>query len=690
MQKRVKWIFVFLLSLLIFPLNGQVMVSTITESFAASGGVSIDAEGYLYVADFGAQLSNANGQTITRVDPADGSLSTFASGFSGASGNAFDSQGNLFQSNIAGGFISKVDPSGNVSFFTSTNIIGPVGIAIDANDNVFVANCGGNTIARITPDGATSTVFATSNLLNCPNGLTIDENNNLYTCNFSDGNVLKIDPAGNVSILTSISGANNGHLTYHNGYLFVVDRGGNRIYRVNATTGQQILVAGNGACGKADGPALEATFSFPNGIKATPSGDTLYVNDAVPLCNANLNPIVIRMITGVNSLPAEERSSLVHATGNLAMGVFNDGALGAQQSPPFAGPGVTWRGVNGAFTGGPICAQLPTSNGLMGSFGISNDILNVASNYAAGFNSDGNFDQIATANLHDYGAPTPFGVDIIQKSYSNTGDDFVFIRYGYVNKSAATLSDFYMGMLIDWDLTPQAVTDLGGYAPERHLVYNYESTGANPYYYGIAALDTVSGMMTTPDPIGVNARLQSFVRISSIDTNPIGPPGDFRSWIGTGPAEIAPGDTFWTTFAILAGDDLQDIREHADMASQKAFALGWTNTVTGIEDAPISAGEIREFALEGNYPNPFNPSTSIRYQLAEIADVTLKVFNLLGQEVATLVRERQSAGAKTVSWDGRDYLGNPAASGVYIYRMTARSDAKGAFFSDSRKMVLMK
>jgi hypothetical protein len=75
--------------------------------------------------------------------------------------------------------------------------------------------------------------------------------------------------------------------------------------------------------------------------------------------------------------------------------------------------------------------------------------------------------------------------------------------------------------------------------------------------------------------------------------------------------------------------------------------------------------------LDGNYPNPFNPSTTIRYELGESAQVTLKVFNTLGEEVATLVGEFQDAGYKSATWNGRNTSGSPVASGIYIYRLTA-------------------
>ncbi len=90
------------------------------------------------------------------------------------------------------------------------------------------------------------------------------------------------------------------------------------------------------------------------------------------------------------------------------------------------------------------------------------------------------------------------------------------------------------------------------------------------------------------------------------------------------------------------------------------------------------------YALGGNFPNPFNPETQIHYQLPEAADVSLVVYNLLGQEVRVLVQERQDAGFCRVVWDGRDALGRSVSSGVYLTRM-----ASGGF-SSVRKMLMLK
>jgi hypothetical protein len=86
-----------------------------------------------------------------------------------------------------------------------------------------------------------------------------------------------------------------------------------------------------------------------------------------------------------------------------------------------------------------------------------------------------------------------------------------------------------------------------------------------------------------------------------------------------------------------------------------------------------------EFALEQNYPNPFNPATEIRYQIPEAGHVQIRVYDILGKVVATLVDEQKNAGIYNVFWDA----GN-LASGVYVYTMQAGS------FVQTKKLILMK
>ncbi len=91
-----------------------------------------------------------------------------------------------------------------------------------------------------------------------------------------------------------------------------------------------------------------------------------------------------------------------------------------------------------------------------------------------------------------------------------------------------------------------------------------------------------------------------------------------------------------------------------------------------------------EFSLSQNYPNPFNPTTQIRFSIPVTSAVELKIFDILGREVATLLKGEHNPGVYTVEWNGRNNYGAPVSSGIYIYRITAGK------FVQSKKMMMVK
>ena len=96
------------------------------------------------------------------------------------------------------------------------------------------------------------------------------------------------------------------------------------------------------------------------------------------------------------------------------------------------------------------------------------------------------------------------------------------------------------------------------------------------------------------------------------------------------------------------------------------------------------------FSLDQNYPNPFNPTTQIEYALPVDGHVKLTVYDLLGQEVRSLVSGQDlSAGYHNIMWDARDNRGLTVSAGVYIYRLASRGE-DGQKFSRTKKMVLLK
>jgi flagellar hook assembly protein FlgD len=90
------------------------------------------------------------------------------------------------------------------------------------------------------------------------------------------------------------------------------------------------------------------------------------------------------------------------------------------------------------------------------------------------------------------------------------------------------------------------------------------------------------------------------------------------------------------------------------------------------------------FEVKGNFPNPFNPETVIKFNLPQASPVTLRVYNILGQVVNTLVNEPLDAGSHSVRWDGKNAQGRDVASGVYFYRATAGG------YESIQKMTLLR
>ena len=91
-----------------------------------------------------------------------------------------------------------------------------------------------------------------------------------------------------------------------------------------------------------------------------------------------------------------------------------------------------------------------------------------------------------------------------------------------------------------------------------------------------------------------------------------------------------------------------------------------------------------EFSLAPAYPNPFNPSTQIRFSVPQAGHVSLKIYDAAGRHVRTLVDDTRAASQYTVTWDGRRDTGAAAAAGVYLYKLEANGR------SQTRRMVMVK
>ena len=219
-----------------------------------------------------------------------------------------------------------------------------------------------------------------------------------------------------------------------------------------------------------------------------------------------------------------------------------------------------------------------------------------------------------------------------------TSVDSVFLASG------ATNTDPQMDWV--WDLTP-------GDPIRKALQMNDDGTGAD-----VTANDTIWSIAVTFQP-GAARQFVWKYGINGIDN---------EAGFGVNHSEDLPNFAGFPTIHKIFGeqDTLYD-----DYQSPSAIEDGLAN---------IPAN----FALEQNYPNPFNPTTTIEFVLKQQTDVSVAVYNLIGQRVRTLVNDNRKAGAYQVVWNGTNDLGQKVSSGIYFYKIEAGD------FVDTKKMVLMK
>jgi len=274
-----------------------------------------------------------------------------------------------------------------------------------------------------------------------------------------------------------------------------------------------------------------------------------------------------------------------------------------------------------------------------------------------------------------------FGIDVILNSYtfSDIADrNFIILKYSIINNSADIISNLYPGLFFDWDLAG-GPDDLTSYDTEGKLgfVHNSENTGI-PWIaaavlsgtgYGYWAINNAGGDGGFSIYDGFSDT-EKFRSLASGIGKPQAGPGDISFTVSTGPLNIGPADTVNVGFAVAGGLNLEDLRSSVSNARIKYKTLTNDTSQSLIPD---------KYILYQNYPNPFNPNTIISYSLPEQSNVSLKIYDILGNEVRTLVDQIQTEGNYRV-----EFKVNGLASGIYFYRIQAGS------FTEVKKMVVLK
>jgi len=163
----------------------------------------------------------------------------------------------------------------------------------------------------------------------------------------------------------------------------------------------------------------------------------------------------------------------------------------------------------------------------------------------------------------------------------------------------------------------------------------------------------------------------------------------FESSLAGGILTFTPAGAYTTALtpaglvvADLNGDGLPDVMTANSGDNNISVFLHQPGVITGVATVPAAVPRPR---LDQNFPNPFNPATTVRYSVPEAGPVRLDVFDVRGRHVVTLVNGMVTAGEHRVQWNGRTVSGSPAASGVYLYRLSTASGHQ-----ESKRMVMLK
>jgi hypothetical protein len=254
-----------------------------------------------------------------------------------------------------------------------------------------------------------------------------------------------------------------------------------------------------------------------------------------------------------------------------------------------------------------------------------------------------------------------------------------FTRWGWVSSSYKLMASFYRHLF----------GDAAGY-PVQAMVASWQDY---PYYR-----DQIYGQNYFGDPsLRLYTDLPAQVAIAAPETYDPRYPVTCTVMIDGAPlceipvsAEVndtlvlmvLTDDNGVATFTFPEGNET-DVRITAGVPGAVAAEVEMTLSISADADDGDTPLPTR-FDLEQNFPNPFNPATTIRFSLARLGEVSLEIFNILGQPVAAPVEGTLPAGEHDVIWDGRNRNGEPVASGIYIYRLRADDETM------TRTMALIK
>lgn len=371
-----------------------------------------------------------------------------------------------------------------------------------------------------------------------------------------------------------------------------------------------------------------------------------------------------------------------HDLNEIQLTLTNNGRIGFFDFPDnLLGSGFIFNGVNHLFEGGLI----------LGTSGTK--VVDVVRNEFGGQNNDfssNDFYSISTPGTvaHQEGftrfsdtnvfGPEKIGVSVEMHSYAFSSPDdtrYIILHYDLKNPGATVISNVYAGIFLDWDIGIYEV-NVSAFDATRSLGYAFDNSRSEKAYLGIRALDGAASYRTLINSASIDlSRFAKWTWLSGGIFGTASAPNDIHHVIASGPFTLNPGETQRVGFALVAAESsLTELQQVADAARQQ-----WLRILNPVGVNQSDPTVPHTFGLEQNFSNPFNPSTTIEFRVAQEEHVLLQIFDLLGRSAATLVDERKMPGTYRLRWDA-----HALPSGVYYYRLRA------GMFVETRKLVLMK
>lgn len=282
----------------------------------------------------------------------------------------------------------------------------------------------------------------------------------------------------------------------------------------------------------------------------------------------------------------------------------------------------------------------------------------------------------------DNNADNPLGINTELTTYawaSEEDDNYIILSLRFHNTTDQVISNFFAGLFFDWDLLDYTA-DVAQWDEAGKFGYVYNNSQQPITHIGMGLISDDSfgfrGIVADgSDEWGIYDGFtddEKWTAISGGISKASAGPNDISAVISGGPYAIPENDYVDVAFVLAAGDNTDQLTTAVINAKSK-----WDNVITGVENNEVNVPIA--YSLDQNFPNPFNPSTSINFSVAELSHVSLKIFDILGREIKVLADEVLSPGYYT-----RIFNAGSLSSGVYFYEMKADG------FSKRMKMMLVK